>query len=161
MIHGSMAEAQKGFATIEEVDQGTFSRFVEWLYWGYYHAAEPKQLDVAAAANEPEEPTHDMDTIERVDAWGNAVYYSDDVPDRTLYSSEKKLVKGKKQKKSFYAQTDSDPESSSASFHRSAAKNKFIQRMYTMRNISQDHPQPRPNRASGEDYTEVSLFRFV
>ena len=38
-----MAEAQQGFATLGEVDHGTFSRFVDWLYKGYYRAAEPAE----------------------------------------------------------------------------------------------------------------------
>ena len=40
MINGSMAEAQKGFAVLEDVDEGTFARFIEWAYKGYYTAAE-------------------------------------------------------------------------------------------------------------------------
>ena len=35
-----MAEAQKGFATLEDVDKGTFVRFIEWAHRGYYTAAE-------------------------------------------------------------------------------------------------------------------------
>ena len=34
-----MLEAKQGFATLEDVDQGTMVRFIEWLYRGYYHAA--------------------------------------------------------------------------------------------------------------------------
>ena len=39
-MNGYMAEAQKGFATLEEVDADTFGRFVEWAYKGYYNAAD-------------------------------------------------------------------------------------------------------------------------
>ena len=35
-----MAEAQTGFAVIEDVDEGTFVRFIQWAYNGYYDAAE-------------------------------------------------------------------------------------------------------------------------
>lgn len=42
LIHGSIAESQQGFATLEGVDQGTFLRFIDWLYKGYYKAAEPR-----------------------------------------------------------------------------------------------------------------------
>ena len=38
-----------------------------------------------------------------------------------------------------------------------SAKERFVQRIYTMRNTSNDHPQPRPNKASSEEYTEVFL----
>ena len=147
MIHGSMTEAQHGFATIEEVDYGTFLRFVEWLYRGYYHAAEP------------EEPAHNINVVERFDAWGKPVYYNDDIPSRTVYSS-KKLVRGRNRRSRSTDKRILTPDSSSASFYSSTAKNTFIQRTYTMRNISRDHPQPRPNKAAAEDYTEVNLFHF-
>ena len=42
MIHNEMLEGQQNFATLEDVDQGTVIRFIEWLYRGYYHAARPK-----------------------------------------------------------------------------------------------------------------------
>ena len=44
MIHGSMVEAKQGFATLEDVDLDTFLRFVQWLYHGYYDAANPRNL---------------------------------------------------------------------------------------------------------------------
>ncbi len=40
MINGQIAEAQKGFAVLEEVDEGTFERFIAWAYKGYYTAAD-------------------------------------------------------------------------------------------------------------------------
>jgi hypothetical protein len=40
MINGPMAEAQKGFAVIDDIDEGTFVRFIEWAYNGYYDAAK-------------------------------------------------------------------------------------------------------------------------
>ena len=40
MINGPMAEAQNGFATLEDIDEGTFVRFIEWAHKGYYTAGE-------------------------------------------------------------------------------------------------------------------------
>lgn len=40
MINGPMAEGQQGFATLEDVDEGTFVRFIEWAHKGSYTAAE-------------------------------------------------------------------------------------------------------------------------
>ena len=40
MINGHMAEAQKGFAIIEDVGDDTFVRFIQWAYNGYYDAAK-------------------------------------------------------------------------------------------------------------------------
>lgn len=34
-----MAEAQKGFAVLDMVDEGTMERFIEWVYKGYYTPA--------------------------------------------------------------------------------------------------------------------------
>ena len=40
MMNGHMAEAQQGFAVLKEVDEGTFTRFAQWAYSGYYVGAE-------------------------------------------------------------------------------------------------------------------------
>ena len=39
MINGPMSEAQKGYAVLEDVDAGTFTRFSRWAYNGYYFPA--------------------------------------------------------------------------------------------------------------------------
>ena len=36
MMNGGMKETQEGFATLEDVDEGTFVRVLEFLYNGYY-----------------------------------------------------------------------------------------------------------------------------
>lgn len=38
MINGGMAEAQQGFAVLDDVDEETIQRFIEWAYKGYYTA---------------------------------------------------------------------------------------------------------------------------
>jgi hypothetical protein len=40
MINGQMAEAQKGYAVLEDIDKGTFERYMQWAYEGYYKAAD-------------------------------------------------------------------------------------------------------------------------
>ena len=35
-----MAEAQQGFAVLKDVDEGTFARFAQWAYSGYYISAK-------------------------------------------------------------------------------------------------------------------------
>lgn len=39
-MNGHMAEAQQGFAVLKEVDEGTFTRFAQWAYSGYYIGAK-------------------------------------------------------------------------------------------------------------------------
>ena len=41
MMQSDMVEKSQGFAELEDVDQATFVRFLQWLYQGYYHAALP------------------------------------------------------------------------------------------------------------------------
>ena len=55
MINNDMLEGNQGFATLEDVDQGTLTRFIEWLYRGYYHPAAPKQIP------KPEQPSENPD----------------------------------------------------------------------------------------------------
>lgn len=38
MINGQRAEAQKGFAVLKDVDEGTFERLIEWIHMRYYTA---------------------------------------------------------------------------------------------------------------------------
>ena len=56
MINNNMLEGKQGFATLEDVDEGTLTRFIEWLYRGYYHAAAPKQVP------QPEQPSESSDS---------------------------------------------------------------------------------------------------
>lgn len=44
LMHSETLEGKQSFATLEDVDQATFGRFIEWLYREYYHAAMPTQL---------------------------------------------------------------------------------------------------------------------
>ena len=55
MLRSDMAEKRQGFAELEDVDQGTFIRFLEWLYRGYYHGALPIQATAVV------EPTPNVD----------------------------------------------------------------------------------------------------
>lgn len=51
MINGDMSETQKGYAVLEEDDQGAFGRFAEWVYKGYYTSGEviDRSLDESAS----------------------------------------------------------------------------------------------------------------
>lgn len=73
-----MAEAQKVFAVLEEIDEGIFGRFIEWAYKGYYTAAnfdlEASSSPLPVPSNEEEcetiewmqEPPADAPTAEEV-----------------------------------------------------------------------------------------------
>ena len=40
MINGGTVEAQRGFAVMQDVDEGTFERYVKWSYKGHYTAPD-------------------------------------------------------------------------------------------------------------------------
>ena len=45
MINGHLSEAQQGFAILEDVDEGTFVRFIRWAYNKDYPAPEPTLVE--------------------------------------------------------------------------------------------------------------------
>lgn len=44
MINGGMVEAQQGFAVLDNVDEDTIQRFIEWAYKGYYTAGRFREV---------------------------------------------------------------------------------------------------------------------
>ena len=49
MMSGHMAEAQQGFALLEDVTQGTFTRFIRWTYSKDYESPAPKITTFSAS----------------------------------------------------------------------------------------------------------------
>lgn len=45
MINGHLSEARQGFAVLDDVDEGTFLRFVRWTYSNDYPAQEHRSVD--------------------------------------------------------------------------------------------------------------------
>ena len=71
-MNGYMSEATQGFARLEDVDIGTFVRFVRWMYSGDYTAAEHStdvelEEDDEQAAKSPGHPWYDVQ-IPRISA---------------------------------------------------------------------------------------------
>jgi hypothetical protein len=78
MINGQMAEAQQGFAVLKDVDEGTFRRFVEWAYKGYYKAAD-FELDATISPSPVPSDQKECETI----GWTEAPSL-DDLPTEEL-----------------------------------------------------------------------------
>ena len=149
MINGQMAEAQKGFAVLEEVDKGTFERFIEWAYKGYYTTA-----DFELKTSSP--PSPDLSSKELCEMIEWIQDPSPDIPsspelargaepateERTLDWDLGDLKKSKKGKK---AKTGHELKAS------------FIRREYGVRREIISLPPTRANRGANEDYTEVFL----
>ncbi|KAL8844421.1 MAG: hypothetical protein Q9176_001331 [Flavoplaca citrina] len=165
MMNGEVSEAQEGYATLEDVEEGTFGRFAEWLNKGYYTPGEvftrpldesrPKKSMVEdselgkleepppEAPQPADEPSIDLPAAVE-DNWGSL-------------GSKKSSKKSKR-----YATVDAwDVEDSSRyqlkDSSRSQLKESFIHRKATVRQESISIPQPLPNQSPEEDYTEVFL----
>ena len=151
MINGDTLEKKQGYATLHDVDHGTFLRFVQWLYHGHYRAMEPHderpKTPVSSLTSPPPGQLGDEPDI------GIPVRFIPPLdklkpaeppwePFSPIYYSDKK---GKKKKTMAMFNTSPNP------------KETFIQRLYTMRNVSKHDHQPRPNKTANENYTEVFL----
>ena len=164
MIHAPMAEAQKGFATLEDLDEGTFVRFIEWAHKGYYTAAE-FTTDEAQSSRTSGNQNHDevVPTTQEVDLPGETLNFAteenfdfapvtEEEPEpepmfwgAPLASSYKK---GKKLKKVIHFDRLDQ---------KGGLKQSFISRRYTVRQSAVEIPPPRPNHHPEENYTDVFL----
>ncbi|KAA6407795.1 MAG: hypothetical protein FRX48_08146 [Lasallia pustulata] len=156
MINGRMAEAQNGFAVLEDVDKGTFERFVEWAYKGYYTAGNydlkasvppSPVLSIKEEGNATEgmrEATGWSEEVPPLEAPTEEVFFVERRPDS---DSPFFGVRGtfKKDKKSKKAKTGQE------------LKERFLCREYTVRRDAISIPPTRANRRENEDYTEVFL----
>ena len=152
-----MAEAQKGFASLEDIDEGTVVRFIEWAYKEYYTAADftidtespsssqRQSPDEVVTATEEDftfgriaEPEVPMEPPSDLDQWG------------TSYSSHKKEKKGKKA-------GPLAPWTTTPAQRKNELKDAFIRRKYTVRQSFVQIPPPRSNQSPSEDYTDVFL----
>ena len=162
MINGHMAEAQKGFAIIEDVSDDTFVRFIQWAYNGYYDAAkyvldlespnssDNEKNDTNVVVNEPAklpfdwsiEPEAEPAAEPPTPGWGN-------------FGSGKKS--SKKRDKASYEVSVPYADASTTRSSKKYLKECFIVRKETVRKYSISLPQSRENQAPNEDYTEVFL----
>lgn len=166
MMNGHMAEAQKGFAILEDVDKNTFVRFIEWAHKKYYTAANfttvlEQGSDSAGLCIEDEcvaekavqrtnNPAVEDDgqmsfnqdiavaqVIEEDDGWG-----------RFARPSSRK-VKSKRR--------DFCPESPTPRTAKEDIRHSFISRRPVKRKSAIKVPPPRGNRSSAEVYSDVFL----
>lgn len=162
MMNNGMAEPCGGVAELKEVDQGTFARFIEWAYKGYYSAPS---FSLQAVSPSPAK-------------WSNSLFSSgndhmkansteDDmappcpVEDPNLadwgWASN---FRGKKKKSAgnsvwpteAFSTADHQSKSSKRAF-----KQSFLERKNTVRRNAIDIPPPRANQKAEEDYTEILL----
>lgn len=161
-MNGYMAEAQKGFATLEDVDYGTFVRFIEWAHRGYYTAAKFKTVETESRCTSKSQNHDEFVSAPKED-------YRDEPPPehRVEYVEEeaaavvpsKERRKGKKGiHKGWEVEDDYDQWGMSRNRTplaiKAELKDAFLGRRYTVR---QRIPRPQTNQDPEEDYTDVFL----
>ena len=163
MMNGSMTEAQEGFATLEDVDEGTFVRFIEWAHKGYYTAAEfsisinsPPARNVEEAVPILEEALLEPETLAEVAIAEPAEPY-DDVSQIGFFGSRpaKSLKKGKKKRIETVSWGNEVVHDDGGL--KEHLKEVFKSRTYTVRRGFVETPSPRPNTSAQEEYTDVFL----
>ena len=183
MINGHMTEAQSGFAVIEDVDEGTFVRFIQWAYNGYYEAGEFKIDSPTADSTSPngkmgsepylkklapgaEGPYPEGSLVEDIVDFNREeheatvedtveVISEEDRDYSTRWERSSGLTKSTKSEKKVKKVGYISTGTSSAS--RRILKESFIRRKPLVRKEAINISPPRPNQASNEDYTEVFL----
>ena len=166
MINGEMAEAQKGFATLQEVDEGTFARFIEWAYKGYYTAAG-FEVETSGSASPVPSMKEECESTEWTEpALVEEVFLAEEAP---LVVEESPAEESPSYRvsapPSFGYRTFSKVELSSIQAGQidqkaktsSELKESFLRRRYTVRREVISIPPTRANREAHEDYTEVLL----
>lgn len=176
MINGEMAEAQRGFATLDDVDEETIQRFIEWAYKGYYTAGTFRQaLDQAPEQSLPEqeevkgsqktfggfsldETVYGEDGIEDSFSWAQMrtpANVQDDLQERGYYSRRKF---GKKVRGGFdRAAEPIEKVEHQATKNRRELKESFLKYEYKVRRNTINLPPTRGNLGPSEDYTDVFL----
>lgn len=154
-----MAEAQRGSATLEDVNEGTFVRFIEWAHKGYYTAADFRTPEIESPCTSGSQDNDELlpglpenyvwKTVPRPSSKYDFEFQA--VPERptdadkfdAMFRSVPSYKKGKTTK----VIQDLKGE----------LKEAFISRRYTVRQGVSEIPPPRPNQNPEEDYTDVFL----
>ena len=158
MINGYMSEATQGFATLEDVDAGTFARVSRWMYSGDYAAAEhtdpcdspaletPRSFNFGSAANQTVPSVGDSGRIATFSVFpiGRNPTPGQIPHDQIPHDQIPHDIFGR-------------PLLNDKNDSQSSLKKKFNELQYTVPDARSHIPPPRPNKVRSEDYTEVFL----
>lgn len=165
LMNGYMGEAQKGFATLPDVDEATFVRFIEWAYKGYYTAAEFSTVEEEDRCAENDQGSdsgevHIAEPLPEVTApnnggWGGFGIIAEPLPEVTAPDDGKWGGFGitKKAKKKGKVESPDHPAFPTA---REDLKISFISRISVERKRIPTH---RRNQRPSEVYRDVFLSR--
>ena len=148
MINGEMSEAQRGYAVLEETEQNTFDRFVQWMYKGFYEPGEPFDRPPAKSSQGKKAITVENFISSDLERLTSRV---DDKSEVGVFSAKKRLKKAK-------YEIESQIEIPKSKFtSRDELKVTFLRRKPVARRTCIDIRPQRPNEKSNEDYSEVFL----
>lgn len=166
IMNGPMADAQKGSATLKDVDEGTFVRFIEWAHKGYYTAAEltTVEIEVVPAAQKVyrHRPVMEEPSIVEAYALEAPPAEADALVELPWPQSKKDKKKGKKfdhnawESEEFIVPHQQSRGDAALEMKREL-KEAFFSRSYTVRRGVTEIPPPRRNQNPEEDYTYVFL----
>ena len=152
LVNGDMSEAKEGCALLDDVDEYTFVRFSQYAYTGDYVTADSDIVfDSSAITTTPITP--DKASLGRVEYDGEE---SQPVADDEwgTFQSSKKVKKRGKAVMTWGGEEIAMPAVDAPQSKKSKLWDSFKSKAYS---ISGPAFQPRKNRESCEDYTEVFL----
>ena len=149
MMNGSMTEAQEGFATLEDVDEGTFVRFIEWAHKGYYTAA-----NFSTAINSPPAPI--IQSVEEAVPVLEETF-PEPVPTAEIVGADVTEPHWAFSQDAFFGSKPAQPHKKGKKLKKADLSQDFKSRTYTSRRDVIEIPPPRPNKSAQEDYTDVFL----
>ncbi|SLM39594.1 BTB/POZ-like [Lasallia pustulata] len=163
MINGPMAEAQKGFAVLEDVEKGTFERFTEWAYKGYYTAAN-FDLSIDGECKPPEGIPEAIEWPQKPLTNAPAVMEGNDEPEyepeyNIQFPVPMRMEKHRKKRESYrdLSCVRCAAFSSQQARISQELKESFLRCEYTVRQDVIGKAPTRANQGANEDYTEVFL----
>ena len=179
-----MEEAQKGYAVLSDVDEGTFARFSRWVYSGCYSPAE-HSIEAKSASGSPpvtlektqervdghdsnpvagrSQPEPDLSILPPEDPAEDPAPHIYDVNDAwTSFLEPKKSKKESKRLERKSVKSFSEDLLVKDTFtvplnSKERLKESFICLRFKNPKNKSDVPAPRINREPSEDYTEVFL----
>ena len=169
MINGYMSEAQEGCAVIKDVDEGTFVRFIQWAYNGYYEAGEfkidPPRADSAPSTEQigrepyikelaPTAEMPDQEVAVQEDS-GQEIRFADDIVE--VISEEDRDYSSRWEHSRGLTKFTRRGKKGVKRASRRVLRESFIKRNPSVRKEAISICPPRHNQASNEDYSEVFL----
>ncbi len=151
-MNGEMSEAQKGCATLEDVEEDTFGRFAEWLNKGNYTPGKVSIYPLDESGSEKSRSEKGLVEDSETEKPEKAPFGFLQPAQLGIFDNSPTTKSWKMRKRS--GMVDSWGQKSSS---RSQLKESFIHRIATVRQESIDIPHQLPNQSPEEDYTDVFL----